>query len=106
MSSKREYLVSGKPLMPPVHPGEILKEDVFPALDLSVTEAARHLGVSRQSLHRIMAGQQPVTVEMSLRIGKFCGNRPEIWLRMQQAYDLWFAELRLKSEIERIPSYG
>lgn len=106
MPHKREFSVSKKPTMTPVHPGEILKEDVLPALDLTVTETARQLGVSRQSLHRIMVGQQPVTVEMALRIGKFCGNGPEIWLRMQQAYDLWYAEQRLHGEIERIPAHG
>ena len=106
MPHKQDFSVVGRPMMTPVHPGEILKEDVLPALDLTVTKAARQLGVSRQSLHRIMAGQQPVTVEMALRLGKFCGNGPELWLRMQQAYDLWFAEQRLLSEIARIPAHG
>ena len=92
--------------MTPVHPGEILKEDVLPNLQLTVSEAARQLGVSRQSLHRIMASQQPVTVEMALRLGKFCGNGPEIGLRMQQAYDLFFAEQRLHGEIASIPAHG
>ena len=106
MPHKQVFSVVGRPMMTPVHPVEILKEDVLPALDLTVTKAARQLGVSRQSLHRIMAGQQPVTVEMALRLGKFCGNGPELWLRMQQAYDLWFAEQRLLSEIARIPAHG
>lgn len=47
----------------PIHPGEILREDVFPALGLSVSEAARRLGVSRQQLHRILACTHPITVE-------------------------------------------
>ncbi len=106
MPHKQEYAVIGRPMMSPVHPGEIMKEDVLPALNLTVAEAARQLGVSRQSLHRIMASQQPITVEMALRLGKFCGNGPELWLRMQQAYDLWFAEQRLHGEIARIPAHG
>ena len=106
MTHKQEYPVSGKPMMPPVHPGIILKNDVLPALNLTISEAARQLGISRQNLHRILAGAQPITVEMALRIGKFCGNGPEIWLRMQQAYDLWFAEERLHEEIKRIPAHG
>ena len=87
---------------PPVHPGEVLREDVFPALRLSVSEAARRLGVSRQQLHRILAGTHPITVEMALRIGRLVGNGPGLWLRMQQNHDLWRLEQNLKSELEEI----
>src|SRR5687768_9181069 len=73
----------------PTHPGEILREDVLPALELSVSEAARQLGVTRQMLHRILAERAAITPEMAVRIGRFCGNGPSVWLRMQQAYDLW-----------------
>ena len=69
-----------------------------------MSEAARQLGVTRQTLHRIMAGTHGVTPEMAVRLGKFCGNGPGLWLRMQQAYDLWRAEQRLKDEVERIPT--
>ena len=92
--------------MPPVHPGAVLREDVLPALSLSVSEAARQLGVSRHSLHRILAEAQAVTVEMALRLGKFCGNGPEIWLAMQQAFDLSAVEAQMHDEIERIPAHG
>ena len=73
---------------PPVHPGEIIREDVLPSLGISVSEAARQIGVSRQQLHRILACTHPISTEMALRIGKFVGNGPGIWLRMQQAHDL------------------
>jgi addiction module HigA family antidote len=106
MTQPQEFVVDKPPRMPPVHPGEVLRKDVLPALDISVSEAARQLGVSRQSLHRIMAGHQPVTVEMALRLGRFCGNGPGLWLRMQQAYDLWHAEPRLRGELQRIPAHG
>ena len=87
---------------PPIHPGEVLGEDVFPELGLSVSEAARRLGVSRQQLHRILAGTHPITVEMALRIGRLVGNGPGLWLRMQQNHDLWRMEQNLKSELEEI----
>jgi len=87
---------------PPIHPGEILREDVLPSLELSVSEAARRLGISRQQLHRVLACTHPITTEMALRIGKFAGNGPGIWLRMQQAYDLWYAEQRMKDELSKI----
>lgn len=72
----------------PTHPGAILREDVLPALKMTVIEAARDLGVSRQTLHRILAEKAQITPDMAVRIGKFCGNGPELWLAMQQAVDL------------------
>jgi len=97
-----EYSIKRPLKRPPIHPGEILREDVLPALGLSVSEAARRLGVSRQQLHRILAGTHPITTEMALRIGKFAGNGPALWLRLQQAHDLWHTERRMKSELTRI----
>lgn len=102
---KEEYFVHEEPRMPPVHPGEILRGDVLPALGITISEAARQLGVSRQTLHRIMAGTHSITPEMALRLGKFCGNRPGLWLRLQQKYDLWHAQKRLRSEIDKIPAH-
>jgi len=78
----------------PIHPGEILREDVLPALKLSVVDAAAKLGVTRQTLHRIIARRnpRPVTPKMAVRLGKLCGNGPRLWLNLQTAYDLWHAE--------------
>lgn len=87
---------------PPIHPGEILREDVLPALGISVSEAARKLDISRQQLHRVLSCTHPITTEMALRIGKFAGNGPGLWLRMQQAYDLWYAQQRMKDELSEI----
>lgn len=97
-----EYLVNRPLKRAPVHPGEILREDVLKELDLSVSEAARRLGVSRQQLHRILACTHPISTEMALRIGKFAGNGPDLWLRMQQAYDLWHAENKMAAELSKI----
>ncbi|HLF58970.1 MAG TPA: HigA family addiction module antitoxin [Alphaproteobacteria bacterium] len=102
---RREYLVKGKPAMPPTHPGALLREDVLPALKLSVSTAAKQLGVSRQTLHRIMAGEMAVSPDMAVRLGKFCGNGPGLWLLMQANYDLWHAERRLKKQIASIPTH-
>jgi addiction module HigA family antidote len=100
----REYRINTRPRRKPTHPGELLREDVLPALRISVSEAARKLRVSRQTLHRILAGDAGVTPEMAVRLGKFCGNGPGLWLRMQQAYDLWHAEQRLANEVAKIPT--
>jgi len=101
----REYPVRRPVQSPPVHPGEILREDVLPALRLSVTDAARQLGVARQTLHRILAERAAVTPAMAVRLGKFCGNGPGLWLRLQQTYDLWHAERLLGDALARIPSH-
>ena len=89
----------------PIHPGALLRKDVLPAMKVSVSEAAREMGVSRQTLHRLLNESIGVSPEMELRLGKFCGNGPTLWLRMQQAVDLWRAEERLRDEIERIPTH-
>ena len=98
----REYNVKRPLKRQPTHPGEMLREDVLPALGLSVSEAARRLGISRQQLHRVLACTHPITTEMALRIGKFAGNGPDIWLRMQLSYDLWHAEQRMQDELSNI----
>jgi addiction module HigA family antidote len=90
----------------PTHPGEILREDVLPALRLSVSEAARQLRVARQTLQRVLSGRSAVTPEMALRLGKFCSNGPDLWLRMQQAHDLWQARERLGAELDEIPEHA
>ncbi len=93
-----------KRAMPPSHPGEILREDVLPALGLSVLGAAAKLGVTRQTLHRITTriNPRPVTPDMAVRLGKLCGNGPRLWLNLQSAYDLWHAERRV--DTRKIPT--
>lgn len=96
-----EYL-AGPRKRAPTHPGAILRLDVLPATGESVMSAAKKLGVSRQLLHRILAEQAPITPEMALRLGKFCGNGPNLWLAMQQAYDLWHAEKAMRKTLAKI----
>lgn len=76
----------------PTPPGELLRDIVVPATGKSKTEIARLLGVSRQTLHDILALRQPVTPPMAVRLGKLFGNGAYLWLSMQAAYDLWQAE--------------
>jgi addiction module HigA family antidote len=101
----KQYPVRRPVQSPPVHPGEILRDDVLPAVRVSVAEAARQLGVARQTLHRILAGRAAVTPEMAVRLGKFCGNGPGLWLRLQHDYDLWHAERLLADVVARIPTH-
>ncbi|MBX9621827.1 MAG: HigA family addiction module antidote protein [Alphaproteobacteria bacterium] len=101
--SKREYLVTEHRKRIPTHPGLILKEDVLPDLGISITEMAKGLGISRQTLHRILKGTHPVTPGMALRLGRFCDNNPMMWLKLQQAYDLKIAEIELEDDLKKIP---
>jgi len=80
----------------PPHPGEIIREDCLKALDLTVTEAAEGLGVTRKTLSSILNGHSGITAEMALRVSKAFGSTPQNWLQMQLAYDLWQAKRRTK----------
>ena len=84
-----------------IHPGEILREEVIYANELSVTEAAKMLGISRQSLNNIIHEKSDITPEMSFRIAKVFGGTPDIWANLQTKYNLHLAaektrELNLK----------
>jgi addiction module HigA family antidote len=87
-----------------MHPGELLREDVIPALDKSIVEIARLLHVSRQTLHAILKEQAPVTPAMALKLGKLCGNGPDLWLRLQNGYDVARLSREMAGEIEKIPT--
>lgn len=104
MARKKGYSVTRDPKVAPTHPGEMFREDMLPALGLSVLEVAQALRVSRQTLPRILAATMGVSPEMTVRLGKFCGNGSGLWLRMQAAYDLWHAEQRMREEARRIPT--
>ncbi|MCZ7653313.1 MAG: HigA family addiction module antitoxin [Rhodocyclaceae bacterium] len=73
----------------PTHPGAILREDVLPALDMTQTEFAERLGVSRLSVSDLLHGKRAMTPEMAARVAKLLNTTPESWLRMQEAVDLW-----------------
>ncbi len=84
----------------PTHPGAILREDVLPSLPgMSVSAFARSLGISRQTLHSVMAERSGVSAEMALRLGTSLGNGAQLWLDMQSKFDLWQAEARIHDEL-------
>ena len=91
---------------PPIHPGIIFAEEVMPELrkDRTIAEIAALLGISRATLHRVMAGDIAISVDTALRLGKLCGNGPELWLNLQTSYDTFKATQRLGKVLERIPT--
>ena len=88
----------------PSHPGELLREVVLPAMSVSIAQAAREMGVSRQQLYMILREERAITAEMATRLGKYCRNGAELWLNMQNARDLWCARRPLATEIAAIPT--
>ena len=83
------------------HPGLTLRDDVLPALRLTVTQAAQQLNVSRVALSRLLNGRAAISPEMALRfqawLGKDRGGDAGLWLRIQANYDLWQAEQKFKT---------
>ena len=86
----------------PMHPGELLREEILPSLGRPKTEIARLLGVSRQTLYDILDEKQPITPAMALRFGKLCGNGPDLWLNLQKRFDLQKAEAEI--DTSKIPT--
>jgi addiction module HigA family antidote len=87
----------------PPHPGETLKEDVLPALGLTVTAAAEQLGIARPTLSNMLNGHAAISVEMALLLEQWLGvekgGRAEFWLAQQSAYDVWKARQTFKPSI-------
>ena len=91
------------PMNNPVHPGAIVREDCLKPLGLSVSEAARRLGVGRQTLSHLVNEKASVSIEMAYRLSKAFGSTPETWLGMQLAFDLAQSrDLEQKIKVERI----
>ena len=78
----------------PPHPGEVIRELCLDPLGLSVTSAARGLGVSRKALSELLNGHSGISPEMSIRLSKAFGGSPESWLAQQMHFDLWRARQR------------
>jgi antitoxin HigA-1 len=87
----------------PPHPGEIIRELCLEPLDLSVTEAAKALGVSRKTLSAILNGRAGISPEMAVRLSIAFDTTSESWLNQQSQYDLWHAEQHRKElQVKRL----
>jgi addiction module HigA family antidote len=91
--------------LPPIHPGQLLREEILPALNRPKIQLAKLLGVSRQTLYDLLEENQPVTPIMALRLGKLCGNGPDLCLNLQSRYDVQRASEQL-SEDQRHSNSG
>ncbi len=86
----------------PIHPGEVLREDILPASGLTKTAFAERLGVTRLTLHNVLAGKSSVSTVLALKLARLLGTSPQMWLNLQQAYDLAVISKDKRSEIEGI----
>ena len=89
------------PMNNPPHPGETVRKDCIEPLDLTVTEAAEGLGVSRKHLSALVNGRAGISPNMAIRLSKAFGGSPESWLRQQMQYDLRQAEEEEDPDVER-----
>ncbi len=98
--SKTRSMTAG---LPPVHPGAFLREDILPHVDMPKSAIAKALGISRAQLYAMLDERAPVTATMALRLGKFFGNGPELWLNMQSNYDIQTLAPKMAKDLNRIP---
>ncbi len=93
-------VASGRRL-PPVHPGEILREEFLEPMEISVYRLAQALKVSRPRLNDVVLGRRGVTTDTALRLGRYFGTTPQFWINLQTRYDLEVAERTTLRQIER-----
>jgi len=94
-----EYKTLKRQERKPTHPGAVLA-DMLEDTGLSVSAFSRGIHLSRQQVHKILAENAPITPEGAVKIGRFLGNGPDLWLKLQVKYDLWMAEQSMSDVIE------
>jgi addiction module HigA family antidote len=88
-------------LLTPIHPGEIIREEVLVPLDLSVNQLAKSLAIDTTRLNEIVRGRRGITADTALRLARYLGTSPEFWLKLQVHYELRVARHAKQKEIER-----
>jgi len=88
--------------LPPIHPGEILREEFLLPMELTPYAVAQACGVPRTRIERLAREETPVTADTALRLGRFFGTTPSFWMNLQARYDLEMAEDATAADIKRI----
>jgi antitoxin HigA-1 len=86
----------------PPHPGEFIREDILPELEMTIKDLAEHLGVSRVALSEVVNEKRAVSIEMAQRLGKAFGNGTRFWVNLQMQYDIWHADRRNKIAVRAL----
>lgn len=92
--------------LPPVHAGEVLREEFLKPMKLTPYAVAAAINVPRTRIERLVREETPVTADTALRLGKFFKTTPAFWMNIQAQYDLEVAEDKIASQIEKIATYG
>ena len=90
-----------KDSLPPIHPGEILREEVLAPLGMSVNQLAHALAVDAARLNEIVRGRRGITADTALRLARYLGTSPEFWMRLQIHYELHLARQTKQKAIDR-----
>ncbi len=93
-----EHVAKRHPDRCPMHPGALLRDFVLPGVDFTKLEIAEALGISRTDLDGILNGKAVVSSTIAVKLGKLFGNGPDLWIRMQAAYDSWQAMHRVNTD--------
>jgi antitoxin HigA-1 len=101
MAPRAKEYPAGPRKVAPLHPGRVIA-GILDDQRISVRAAARAIGLSHNALANVIAGKSAVTAEMALRIGTYLGNGAQLWLNLQQDYDLWHAERAMRDELGKI----
>ena len=102
MSMEDEY---GPKVMPPVHPGEILREEFLFPMDITTGYLAQAIGVDTPVVQNVVDGGKPVTAEIALLLSRFLGTSPDLWMGLQAQYDLDSAEERLGERLDAVVAF-
>ena len=92
--------------LPPIHPGEILKEEFLQPMNITQYRLAKAIGVDARRIHSIVHGQRSITAETALLLARYFGNSPAFWMGLQSQYDLEVAEDRLGDRLGVVEAYG
>lgn len=93
--------------LPPVHPGEVLREDYIKERGLTVTEVAKGLGIARENLSAIVNGRAGISPELAVKLSEAFGNTTQFWVNLQKNYEVWHAERKVdRSEIQHFAGSG
>ena len=87
--------------LPPIHPGEVLLEDFMKPLGISQYRLAKDIGVPALRISQIVRGKRAITVDTAMRLARYFGTSPDVWLRLQARYDLEKAQLAYGDKIEK-----
>ena len=89
---------------PPIHPGEILKEDFLIPMDITQYRLAKAIGVDARRIHSIVHGERAITAETALLLASYFGNSPGFWMGLQSQYDLETTQDRISERLAKIPA--